>query len=98
MNAAIHAQCTFIMRLQRYVFCFLHAKCLVKYTHPPYFCGGDRAEVVCPGWACQPIRPDIASNARSYKGSFVENLIAFLHRPKHLFSSTTRQTARKINV
>lgn len=27
------------------------------------FCGGDRAEVVCPGWACQPIRPDIASRS-----------------------------------
>lgn len=32
-------------------------------THPPYFCGGDRAEVVCPGSVCQSFRPDISSTS-----------------------------------
>lgn len=32
----------------------------LKRPPPPYFCGADRAEVVCPGWAYQPFRPDIS--------------------------------------
>lgn len=62
-NAALWPNCTTVVRLQLIVFHFLHPKWLVKCTHPPYFCGADRAEVVCPGWACQPFRPDISYRA-----------------------------------
>lgn len=55
---------------------------------------------MCPGWACQPIRPDIAS--RSIKGSSLEDFVrlssllteTFLFQPHNKALTVPQTTAR----